>query len=87
MLGKVVEKRVKYVDTAVVCLLDFARGAIRAQVGESPIYAVDIAHDLKASFISHRSIQIRLLTAWFHSLVPEVPDDIPEPEAILGIRR
>jgi len=53
MLGKVVEARAKYVETAVICLLDFARGAIRAQDGESPVYAVDIAHDLKASFISH----------------------------------
>ena len=77
MLGKVVEARAKYVETAVICLLDFARGAIRAQDGESPVYAVDIAHDLKASFISHASMPIRLLTAWFYSLVPEVPDGIP----------
>lgn len=87
MLAKVVETRVKYVDTAVICLLDFARGAIRAQDGETPMYAVDIAHDLKASPISHRSIPIQFLTAWFLSLVPEVPDNIPEPETILGIRR
>jgi len=53
MLNKVVEARSKYTDTAVTCLLDFARGAIRAQDGEPLMYAVDIAHELKVSFISH----------------------------------
>lgn len=53
MLTKVVETRSKYVDTAVACLLDFARGAIRAQDGEPPMYAVDIAHELKVSLTSH----------------------------------
>jgi len=52
MLTKVVETKSKYVDTAVTCLLDFARGAIRAQDREAPMYAVDIAHELKASSIS-----------------------------------
>ena len=52
MLTKVVETRSKHLDTALTCLLDFARGAIRAQdVGEPLMYAVDIAHELKVSFI------------------------------------
>lgn len=55
MLTKVVETRSKYVDTAVACLLDLARGAIRAQSGEPLMYAVDIAHELKASFISYEN--------------------------------
>ena len=46
-----VDSKVKYLETAVICLLDFARGAIRAEdVGEPLMYAVDIAHELKASF-------------------------------------
>jgi hypothetical protein len=53
MLNKVLETRSKYTDTAVTCLLDFARGAIRAQDGEPLMYAVDIAHELKASFVFH----------------------------------
>lgn len=46
------EARSKHVDTAVTCLLDFARGAVRVQDGSGDplMYAVDIAHDLKASF-------------------------------------
>lgn len=54
MLIKIVETRSKYLDTAVTCLLDFARGAIRAgDVGEPLMYAVDIAHELKARFTLH----------------------------------
>lgn len=58
MLNKVVEARSRHVDTAVTCLLDFARGAIRVQDhnGDPLMYAVDIAHDLKASFIRHQWI-------------------------------
>ena len=53
MLTKVVETRSKYLDTAVTCLLDFARGALRAQDGGEPLmYAVDIAHELKASYFT-----------------------------------
>lgn len=49
------EARSRHVDTAVACLLDLARGAIRAQDhnGDPLMYAVDIAHDLKVSFIQH----------------------------------
>jgi len=69
MLLKIVETRSKYVDTAVTCLLDFARGAIRAQDGgEQLMYAVDIAHELKVSFVSHYPTINQPLTALFHSL-------------------
>jgi len=54
MITNIVESGSKYLDTAVICLLDFARGAIRAEdVGEPLMYAVDIAHELKVSFILH----------------------------------
>ena len=57
MLTKIMETRSKYLDTALTCLLDFARGAIRAEdVGEPLMYAVDIAHELKASSI-HQLMQ------------------------------
>ena len=65
MLNKVMEARSRFVDTAVICLLDLARGAIRAQDhdGDPLIYAVDIAHDLKASCVYHLLTQISHLTA------------------------
>jgi len=81
MLNKVVETRSKYTDTAVTCLLDFARGAIRAQDGEPLMYAVDIAHELKVCY------QFNSLRHHFIPSFPEVPDDVPEPETILGIGR
>jgi len=66
MLNKVMEARSRFVDTAVTCLLDLTRGAIRAQDhdGDPLIYAVDIAHDLKASYVYHLLTQISHLTAW-----------------------
>jgi hypothetical protein len=62
MLNKVVEARSKHLDTAVTCLLDLARGAIRAQGGDPMIYAVDIAHELKASLVQRQLAQFQPLT-------------------------
>jgi hypothetical protein len=65
------EARSRHVDTAVACLLDFARGAIRAQDhnGDPLMYAVDIAHDLKASPIRHQRMRFQHLTGRFYFLV------------------